>query len=58
MLRAGHDVVTVAKRGGWKTPRHVFETYGHANEDATITEDLVGTPDAQLTSEVRETREK
>ena len=37
MLRAGFDPVTVAKRGGWKTPRHVFETYGHAIEDITIT---------------------
>ena len=36
-MRAGFDPVTVAKRGGWKTPRHVFETYGHAIEDITIT---------------------
>jgi hypothetical protein len=40
MLHAGYDAVTVAKRGGWKTPRHVFETYGHALEDLTITDRL------------------
>ena len=26
---------------GWKTPRHVFETYGHAMEDRTLTEALL-----------------
>lgn len=48
MLHAGHDPVTVAKRGGWKTPRHVFETYGHANEDITITDSLTGKPVTQF----------
>ena len=48
MLRAGFDVVTVAKRGGWKTPRHVFETYGHAVEDITITDRITGTPVTQI----------
>lgn len=43
MLHAGVDPVTVAKRGGWKTPAHVFATYGHAVEDATITDRIVGT---------------
>lgn len=43
LLRAGYDPVTVAKAGGWKTARHVFETYGHANEDRTITNALSGT---------------
>jgi integrase len=44
MLRAGYDVVTVAKHGGWQSVRHVLETYGHAIEDGTITERLTGTP--------------
>lgn len=44
LLRAGYDVVTVAKVGGWKTPRHVLETYGHAMDDPTITNALSGTP--------------
>jgi integrase len=43
LLRAGYDVVTVAKIGGWKTPRHVLETYGHAMDDPTITDALSGT---------------
>lgn len=43
LLRAGYDPVTVAKAGGWKTARHVLETYGHANEDRTITNALSGT---------------
>jgi integrase len=30
-------VVTVAKLGGWKSVRHVFETYGHSNDDTTLT---------------------
>jgi integrase len=55
MLRAGHDPVTVAKRGGWKTARHVFETYGHANEDLTITESLTGTQVTQFPSAIQET---
>jgi len=55
MLHAGHDPVTVAKRGGWKTPRHVFETYGHANEDLTITDTLTGKPVTQNETEVQET---
>jgi hypothetical protein len=57
MLRAGYDVVTVAKRGGWKTPRHVFETYGHALADITITDRLTGTPSAQFEEPMKETRE-
>lgn len=43
LLQRGVDVVTVAKRGGWKTPRHVFETYGHASEDASVVDRLFDT---------------
>lgn len=42
MLQAGVDPVTVAKLGGWKTPQHVFQTYGHAMDDRTVTERLSG----------------
>jgi len=38
LLRAGVDVVTIAKLGRWKSPEHVFKTYGHANEDRTVTD--------------------
>jgi integrase len=38
LLHAGIDPVTVSKLGGWKTPQHVFQTYGHASDDATLTD--------------------
>lgn len=57
MLHAGFDPVTVAKRGGWKSARHVFETYGHAVEDTTITERLTGALVTQLEDEIQETPE-
>jgi integrase len=56
MLQAGYDPVTVAEHGGWKTPRHVFETYGHAIKDKTITDRLTGTPAAQFEPPMQETR--
>ncbi|BEV44822.1 site-specific integrase [Afipia carboxidovorans] len=43
LLQASIDPVTVAKLGGWKTSRHVFETYGHANDDPTLTDRIAGT---------------
>jgi len=47
LLHAGVDIVSVAKLGGWRTPKHVLETYGHATEDRTITDALSGTPVTQ-----------
>lgn len=47
MLQAGVDPVTVAKRGGWKSAQHVFQTYGHALEDETVTDRIAGTPATQ-----------
>jgi integrase len=44
LLRAKIDIVTVAKLGGWRTPRHVLETYGHALEDRTLTDVLSAVP--------------
>jgi integrase len=44
LLHRGVDPVTVAKLGGWKGVRHVFETYGHASDDTTLT-DLIAGPD-------------
>jgi integrase len=49
MLRAGIDPVTVAKLGGWKSTRHLFETYGHALDDRTVTDLISGTPQTQPT---------
>ena len=44
MLQAGVDPVTVAKLGGWKSPQHLFATYGHAMADITVTNRLFDTP--------------
>jgi integrase len=42
MLQAGVDPITVAKRGGWRSPQHLFQTYGHASEDERVTDVLTG----------------
>src|SRR3990167_1546700 len=44
LLRAGIDVTTVAKLGGWKTPALVLSTYGHAAEDPTLTDRIFDAP--------------
>lgn len=49
MLQAGVDPVTVAKRGGWKSVQHVFQTYGHALDDLTVTDLIADTPMTQPT---------
>ena len=43
LLHDGVDVVTVAKLGGWSSAEEVLRTYGHAKDDATITDGLFGT---------------
>lgn len=43
LLRRGVDVMTVAKLGGWKSAQHVFQTYGHARDDKTLTDRLFDT---------------
>jgi len=40
MLQAGIDPITVAKRGGWKSAQHLFQTYGHALDDMTVTDQI------------------
>jgi integrase len=40
----GIGVKTIAKLGGWKSAKQLFETYLHADEDATITDRLFDTP--------------
>lgn len=44
LLHKGVDVVTIAKLGGWKSPEHVFKTYGHANKDDTLANRISDTP--------------
>jgi integrase len=50
LLRKGVDVVTVAKLGGWKSVRHVLETYGHAMDDPTLNNLIAGTELTQPTT--------
>lgn len=47
LLDKGVSPITVAKRGGWKDPRHVFETYGHDVASVDVTDVLTGTPATQ-----------
>ena len=39
----GVGVKTIAKAGGWKSAQHLFNTYLHADEDATVTDRLFDT---------------
>ena len=43
LLDQGVSPITVAKRGGWKSARHVFETYGHDVAEEQVTDLLTGT---------------
>lgn len=47
LLDKGINPITVAKRGGWKDARHVFETYGHDVAADDVTDILTDTPQAQ-----------
>jgi len=49
LLHKGVDPITVAKLGGWKSAQHVFQTYGHANEDPKLANLLSDTPVVQST---------
>lgn len=49
LLHRGIDPITVAKLGGWKSPQHVFSTYGHAREDLTLTDIITDAPVTQPT---------
>jgi integrase len=44
LLDKGVSPITVAKRGRWKDPRHVFQTYGHDVAPADITDVLTDGP--------------
>ena len=48
LLDKGVSPITVAVRGGWKDPRHVFETYGHDVASEDVTDVLTDTPQAQI----------
>lgn len=58
LLQNGVDVATVAKRGGWKSTRLVFETYGHASDDASVVDRLfltqeVAQPESENVATIR-----
>jgi integrase len=46
LLDKGVSPVTVAKRGGWKSAQHVFQTYGHDVAEEAVTDLLTGTKSA------------
>jgi integrase len=48
LLDKGVSPITVAKRGGWKDARHVFETYGHDIAAHDVTDVLTDTPATQM----------
>lgn len=58
MLRAGFDVATVAKMGGWKDAATVLKHYAHAIEDRTVTDAVFGTNLAHGASRETATTEK
>lgn len=47
LLHKNVDVITIAELGGWKSPAHVFETYGHARGDKTLPDLIIDTPVTQ-----------
>ena len=53
----GVDVKTIAALGGWKSAQHLFNTYLHATEDATLTDRLFDTP-TDTAKSVRKTNQR
>lgn len=47
LLHSGVDPITIAELGGWKSPEHVFRTYGHARKDKTLVNRIIDTPATQ-----------
>jgi integrase len=39
----GVGVATIARAGGWKSAQHLFQTYLHGSDDATVTDKLFDT---------------
>jgi len=58
MLHAGVDPITTAKRGGWKDAHHLFRTYGHAMDDETVTDRILGTSVTRLADETQKLYKK
>jgi len=58
LLHRNIDPVTVAKLGGWKTPQHVFQTYGHAVDDDTLADRITDTPATHDTEVIQDNKGK
>lgn len=58
MLRAGKDVASVARHGGWKTLTVLLATYAHALEDRSVTAGIFGTNLTQKPGNGRSTARK
>jgi len=56
LLQQGVDPVTVAKLGGWKSVQHVFQTYGHATDDMTVTDLIDSTPATQYPAKTKKSQ--
>lgn len=56
LLDKGVSPITVAQRGGWKDPRHVFQTYGHDVAAADVTDVLTLGPEYQEQSSIKKVR--
>lgn len=56
LLDRGVSPVTVAKRGGWKSPQHVFQTYGHDIASDSVTDVLTGAPITQTQKRANENK--
>lgn len=53
LMHNGVDPITVAKLGGWKDTKHVFVTYGHAMEDDTLADRIIGGNQAGVVADDR-----
>lgn len=58
LLHAGVDPVTVAEKGGWKSPAQLFKTYGHPRSEKALTDVLTGTPLPQIEATAMQDVEK
>lgn len=58
LLHRRIDPVTVAKLGGWKSTKHLFDTYGHAMEDDTLADVIIDTPATRALTENEENAKK
>jgi integrase len=57
-LRAGIDVKTVARLGGWRSAAQVLSTYAHALDDLTLTDRLVDNESVDFQTQPRHIRPK